>query len=176
VFEKMFSLPRPVNSAAGDEIPLDGRAEHLESFFDLLELPAWAIEKFEFKDDIHETVAWSSIATRFSFDAIQISVDVQLNSYDPKWLLVAASDRQDIALGKNAIRSLGPDLRQYAFAGTGGIWSMLLFVRPEWQVELAQHLLPDLTFEDPSRVARGQPAKAMLNWDLEEIARKFNPA
>jgi hypothetical protein len=176
MFERMFSLPRPVNSTVEDEIPLNEEAKHLESFFELLELPAWAIGKIELKDDSGETAAWFSIATKFSFNAIQKSADVKLNSYDPQWLLIAASARQDIVLGKNAIRRLGPDLRRYASTGTGSIWSILSYVRPEWQVELAQHLLPDLTFEDPSRVARGQPAKAMLNWDLEEIARKFNPA
>jgi hypothetical protein len=90
-------------------------------------------------------------------------------------ILWTASSRQDLVLGKDAIRHLGPNLKR-CVGDPGGIWPFAGHFRPEWQLELVKHLLPDLTYTDRSRRGCGLPVTAKLNWDLEDVARKFNPA
>jgi hypothetical protein len=159
----------PGGKAVAEVIRIDEEAAHVESFFDRLTRPAW-FEAERSEPDLETAIATRSIAKRFGFTQIGLEVKEELSSIIPQnsmECLEIANWREDLDLGKEAIRSLDGHL--YSCMGIKGeFWEMISDMRLEWQLELVRKLLSRLEGDS------GEDYFVVEN-DMDEVAEEFNP-
>jgi len=184
-FKDMFSLPAPNTvSSVNQQIELDEPAEIIGRVLHRLNIATL------------NDVAFTAPSLGMSYNEVKFHDKFNINTgrksaeevlrarikKDPFATLAYASRKNDVALGRQAIKLIrfGPKI-----SGEVSLWAKMSDVKPSWQLAFAKLTLPEFSYRyDGSSIHERDDAWSCVGisletrghmFDMEAVAAQFNP-